>query len=252
MSDITTIQTKVLNYETRMYLIEMFTKDIGTPIDKLIDELFKRLVGIHGDGIKKDEKGWRKNFTKIIKSSRFDFRMGKLYPIPFPETQRPRCMFCSEKWSYWWADSNNRVRGIVKNKGDMCEHCQKLLTNECVSCFTKLEGVNWRTDKTFECSLCGKLNYRWYFCSTCTKPPDTLFCNAECKHKPTQSERTRTIPQHVQREVWRRDGGKCIECGSNERLEYDHIIPFSKGGSNTVRNIQLLCENCNRKKYNKI
>jgi hypothetical protein len=56
------------------------------------------------------------------------------------------------------------------------------------------------------------------------------------------------IPKEVQREVWRRDNGKCVECGSQEKLEYDHIIPVSKGGSNTARNIQLLCEKCNRKK----
>ena len=42
--------------------------------------------------------------------------------------------------------------------------------------------------------------------------------------------------------VWRRDEGKCVQCDSSERIEYDHIIPVSKGGSNTVRNIQLLCE----------
>lgn len=56
----------------------------------------------------------------------------------------------------------------------------------------------------------------------------------------------------VKREVWRRDYGKCVECGSQVRLEYDHIIPFSRGGSNTARNIQLLCEKCNRKKHDKI
>ncbi|NQT97671.1 MAG: HNH endonuclease [Candidatus Marinimicrobia bacterium] len=61
-----------------------------------------------------------------------------------------------------------------------------------------------------------------------------------------------SIPALVKREVWQRDGGKCVECGSNEALEYDHIIPVSKGGANTVRNIQLLCESCNRKKTNKI
>jgi hypothetical protein len=62
----------------------------------------------------------------------------------------------------------------------------------------------------------------------------------------------RTISQEVKDLVWNRDGGKCAQCGSNVKLEFDHIIPFSKGGSNTYRNIQLLCERCNRKKTDKI
>ena len=60
------------------------------------------------------------------------------------------------------------------------------------------------------------------------------------------------IPQDVQDAVWRRDGGRCVKCGSQENLEFDHIIPFSKGGSNTVRNLQLLCQKCNREKSNHI
>lgn len=63
---------------------------------------------------------------------------------------------------------------------------------------------------------------------------------------------TRYISKSVRREVWRRDRGRCVECGSRVNLEYDHIIPFSKGGSNTGRNIQLLCQDCNRKKYNNL
>lgn len=63
---------------------------------------------------------------------------------------------------------------------------------------------------------------------------------------------SRQILIDVQREVWRRDQGRCVICQSQERLELDHIIPFSKGGSNTVRNIQLLCESCNREKGAKI
>ncbi len=58
----------------------------------------------------------------------------------------------------------------------------------------------------------------------------------------------RSISDDVRLKVWRRDEGKCVKCGSLEKLEYDHIIPVSKGGSNTERNVRLLCEKCNRTK----
>ena len=63
-----------------------------------------------------------------------------------------------------------------------------------------------------------------------------------------QSAQDRYVPSNVKIAVWRRDEGKCAKCASQEKLEYDHIIPVSKGGSNTERNIQLLCEKCNRLK----
>ncbi|MBN1139724.1 MAG: HNH endonuclease [Anaerolineae bacterium] len=56
------------------------------------------------------------------------------------------------------------------------------------------------------------------------------------------------IPDEVKMFVWRRDGGCCVKCGSRENLEFDHIIPLAMGGSNTARNLQLLCEKCNRSK----
>lgn len=71
-----------------------------------------------------------------------------------------------------------------------------------------------------------------------------------------EGQKTRThrqnIPDSVKSVVWNRDGGKCVKCGSREKLEFDHIIPVSKGGSNTARNLQLLCERCNRQKGNRI
>jgi hypothetical protein len=56
------------------------------------------------------------------------------------------------------------------------------------------------------------------------------------------------IPDDVKLFVWQRDGGRCAKCRSQRNLEYDHIIPIAQGGSNTARNIQLLCEACNRSK----
>jgi len=95
--------------------------------------------------------------------------------------------------------------------------------DNCPYCKAKLDGDS--------CRLCG-----WKY-------------ERETKIKEKMS---RHISSSIKREVWRRDNGKCVECGSQERLEYDHIIPFSKGGSNTARNIQILCERCNRTKHNKI
>lgn len=43
---------------------------------------------------------------------------------------------------------------------------------------------------------------------------------------------------------------KCLKCGTIEDIEADHIIPLSKGGSNTIDNIQPLCKSCNCSKYN--
>ena len=70
--------------------------------------------------------------------------------------------------------------------------------------------------------------------------------------EPKDKKRSRRISQDVQDKVWNRDGGRCCECGSKENLEFDHIIPHSKGGANTYRNIQLLCQPCNRSKSDKI
>jgi hypothetical protein len=71
------------------------------------------------------------------------------------------------------------------------------------------------------------------------------------KAKPVKPRRE-AIPRAVQREVWQRDGGNCVECKSKAKLCFDHIVPFSKGGSNSVRNLQLLCEYCNLSKGNRI
>lgn len=58
----------------------------------------------------------------------------------------------------------------------------------------------------------------------------------------------RSIPERTRHEVWRRDRGRCVDCETREGLEFDHIIPVSRGGSNTTRNIELRCEVCNGRK----
>jgi hypothetical protein len=63
----------------------------------------------------------------------------------------------------------------------------------------------------------------------------------------------RIIPTDVKIEVWNRDKGQCVICGSKENLHFDHDLPFSKGGTSlTAKNVRILCMKHNLKKSNKI
>ena len=67
------------------------------------------------------------------------------------------------------------------------------------------------------------------------------------------SKSDRTIPTWIKEFVFERDSGRCVSCQSKKDLNYDHILPYSKGGtSNNPNNIQLLCQKCNLQKRDTI
>ncbi len=77
------------------------------------------------------------------------------------------------------------------------------------------------------------------------------------KHRFLQAEhfsstQSRHIPPSVRREVWARDRGRCVQCKASDYLEFDHIIPFAKGGASSLNNVQLLCRRCNQQKSDRI
>jgi hypothetical protein len=66
-------------------------------------------------------------------------------------------------------------------------------------------------------------------------------------------ETDRIIPSAVKLEVWKRDKGRCTLCGSQTNLHFDHIIPYSQGGSSRdAKNIQILCAKHNLAKHDRI
>lgn len=65
----------------------------------------------------------------------------------------------------------------------------------------------------------------------------------------------RYIPREFMLKVVRRDNHVCQSCGKyvmDDKIEFDHIIPLSKGGPTSVENLRLLCRACNKKKSNAI
>lgn len=67
-----------------------------------------------------------------------------------------------------------------------------------------------------------------------------------------EGSRRARIPDEVRAFVWHRDEGRCVRCGSEESLQFDHVIPVAKGGGVAAENIQVLCADCNRLKSDSI
>ena len=93
------------------------------------------------------------------------------------------------------------------------------------------------------------LEYEYY--SVPAQPPpegDPPVRASSAIPEPVGERNRRVIPQDVKIAVSARDGGRCRKCGSTQQLHFDHVIPVSRGGVNSVANIQLLCGACNRAK----
>lgn len=59
------------------------------------------------------------------------------------------------------------------------------------------------------------------------------------------------ISPHIKRKIWERQNEKCAYCGTRRKLAnmtVDHIIPFSKGGTDEIENLQCTCKLCNHMK----
>jgi transposase-like protein len=172
-----------------------------------------------------------------IEKNAFVEKIQKLFPIP----SCPRC----GNLDFIITEFNPHFTGVKL----CCNHCEKVfwvkntssIRNDLEKAYTTI------LDKYTE--ICNKE----YYIFGSSDVSNSIYISTSILGKKNKNQKTRTaIPKNIKMEVWQRDGGKCIQCGSNEGLEYDHIIPFSKGGANTTRNLQLLCESCNRSKGAKI
>jgi hypothetical protein len=75
---------------------------------------------------------------------------------------------------------------------------------------------------------------------------ETAAATVELSHR-------RVIPSEVKQAVFKRDAGKCVRCGATTDLHFDHVLPYSKGGTSMVaENVQLLCAKHNLQKRDRI
>jgi len=59
----------------------------------------------------------------------------------------------------------------------------------------------------------------------------------------------RVIPAWVKQVVYKRDKGRCVLCGAQDQLHFDHELPFSRGGTGlSPDNVRILCARHNLQK----
>jgi hypothetical protein len=72
--------------------------------------------------------------------------------------------------------------------------------------------------------------------------------HASLRNGAQATHRREAISRELRLAVFNRDGGRCVECGSNFDIQYDHVIPVALGGATSEQNLQILCADCNRRK----
>src|SRR3990172_1215834 len=71
----------------------------------------------------------------------------------------------------------------------------------------------------------------------------------ELDRQPATDEFRRAIPSWVKQVVYKRDKGRCVICGAEDQLHFDHDLPYSKGGTGlTPHNVRILCARHNLQK----
>ena len=169
------------------------------------------------------------------------FMLWVIIGIFFPNAFKNSCAYCNKKHVqskvYW----NEKIGKSVTFGNQECYNKWHKEHSICEIC-NKWERYN---ESTIEHKF--KRQY-FYFCSLEHKEQ----FRASNPHLFFEGHKRHSIPSDVRKIIYKRDNGRCVRCGSDKEIEYDHIIPVSKGGSSTTNNIEILCQDCNRSKFDKI
>lgn len=91
----------------------------------------------------------------------------------------------------------------------------------------------------YECEICQIYTTIESVCPVCGEDLRSILPPGQLK----QSDLSR-------KEIYERDGNKCVICDATEDLTIDHIIPKSKGGDNSALNKVTMCQYHNNEKGN--
>ena len=90
-----------------------------------------------------------------------------------------------------------------------------------------------------------------YLCFNCYKADSQYFIKLS-KRKLKKPKKSYSVPNYLRKIIFALYPNFCMACGCDKNLNIDHIIARSKGGTDELNNLQILCWNCNKKKSNRL
>jgi hypothetical protein len=149
--------------------------------------------------------------------------------------------------------------------GRRCSKLKDQPTKPCERCGREFEKdrdwslAYWEARRfcSMACRGNGKIGWTMQVCALCGKTCvlghiGRLYCSQACYFVSLRTERYpvrnrrrgQEFSDRMKRLILERAGYRCEQCGATERLQYDHIVPCHRGGTNDVANGQALCGDC--------
>ena len=146
--------------------------------------------------------------------------------------------------------SNEKYQELNEQRLSGTRHAVKIMQDDSRNLFWAKDGLYW-TDADLSDEEVNLLFWeREQRQKACFNRLRDMRVRDDASSNPNASRKR--IPGDLRAFVWRRDQGRCVHCGSRDDLQFDHVIPVSKGGGNSADNIQVLCAECNRRKSDNI